>query len=252
MIKNLENKKTYSDYNTNQTTTLNQENYSVLSLFSGAGGMDLGFKQAGFNIVFANDFDEDACITYSKNIDDNIICRDISQIKDDEIPKNVDVLIGGFPCQGFSIANKNRHVNDKRNHLYKEMIKIIAISNPKIVVAENVKGILSLGKGIIFKQIKNDLENLGYEVDYKICNTAYFGIPQFRERVIIIANKIGVHNIFPKETHNNYNLITTKDVCGFLSNVEINYNPIVVNNRIIYNHIASQMYMINFGEENIK
>lgn len=239
MIKNLENKKIYSDYNTNQTITLNQENYSVLSLFSGAGGMDLGFKQAGFNIVFANDFDEDACITYSKNIDDNIICRDISQIKDDEIPKNVDVLIGGFPCQGFSIANKNRHVNDKRNHLYKEMIKIIAISNPKIVVAENVKGILSLGKGIIFKQIKNDLENLGYEVDYKICNTAYFGIPQFRERVIIIANKIGVHNIFPKETHNNYNLITTKDVCGFLSNVEINYNPIVVNNRIIYNHIAS-------------
>lgn len=225
-------------YQTISKDNFNNKDYSVLSLFSGAGGMDLGFIQAGFNVVFANDFDADACLTYSKNIG-KITCKDISNITDNEIPKEVDILIGGFPCQGFSIANKNRCVDDKRNHLYKEMIKIIALSNPKIVVAENVKGILSLGKGIIFKHIKNDLENLGYTVDYKICNTAYFGIPQYRERVIIIANKIGISNIFPQETHNDDNLITAKDTCDFLSNIEINHNPIIVNNRIIHNHIAS-------------
>lgn len=216
-----------------------QKTYSVISLFSGAGGMDLGFKQAGFDIVFANDFDKDACFTYSNNIDNNIICCDISEIKNNEIPKNVDVLIGGFPCQGFSIANKNRNVDDKRNHLYKEMIRIISVANPKVVVAENVKGILSLGKGVIFREIKKDLENLGYRVDYKVCNAAYFGVPQFRERVIIIANKIGVDNIFPEETHDDNNLISARDTCDFLSNVEINYNPINVNGRVIYNHIAS-------------
>lgn len=216
-----------------------KNNYSVLSLFSGAGGMDLGFKQAGFNIVFANDIEEDACTTYSNNIDDKILCKNINEITDAEIPKNVDVLIGGFPCQGFSIANKNRSVDDKRNHLYKEMMRIISVSNPKIVVAENVKGILSLGHGLIFNKIKHDLELLGYKVDYRVFNTAYFGIPQFRERVIIIANKIGAINLFPEETHTNENFITAKDTIEFLSNVELNYKPIVIEGRTIYNHVAS-------------
>lgn len=79
--------------------------------------------------------------------------------------KNIDVLIGGFPCQGFSIANKNRNIDDMRNSLYKEMIRFITVSNPKIIVAENAKGILSLGGGVIFQQIKKDLENLHYKVD---------------------------------------------------------------------------------------
>ena len=122
--------------------------------------MDLGFKQAGFDIVFANDFDKDACETYAKNIDKHILNCDISNIKNEDIPQNVDVLIGGFPCQGFSIANRNRHVNDKRNSLYKEMIRFIKVSNPNIIVAENVKGILSLGGGIIFQQIQKDLSEL--------------------------------------------------------------------------------------------
>lgn len=216
-----------------------KKKYSLISLFSGAGGMDLGFKQAGFDIVFANDFDRDACETYSKNVDKNILYCDIGKIKDSEIPRNIDVLIGGFPCQGFSIANKNRHIGDKRNSLYKEMIKFIKISNPKIVVAENVKGILSLGDGVIFDQIQNDLKDLGYKVNYKIFNTAYFGIPQFRERVVIMANKIGIENIFPKETHNENNLVSTKEVCSFLADIELSYKPIKINKKTIYNHIAA-------------
>ena len=89
--------------------------------------------------MFANDFAPDTCKTYKKNVNKNIICCDIKQIKDDIIPRNVDVLIGGFPCQGFSVANNNRSLSDKRNYLYEEMIRIINVSNPKIVVAENVK-----------------------------------------------------------------------------------------------------------------
>ena len=93
------------------------KNYGLVSLFSGAGGMDLGFEQAGFNILWANDFDEDATITYQNNIGD-IILGDITSISSEEIPDNPDVIIGGFPCQGFSVANTNRNMQDERNFLY--------------------------------------------------------------------------------------------------------------------------------------
>ena len=215
------------------------KSFKIISLFSGAGGMDLGFKQAGFSIIFANDFDKDACETYKKNIDKNILNCDIFTIQDCDIPRNIDVLIGGFPCQGFSIANRNRNINDERNSLYKEMIRFIKVSNPKIIVAENVKGLLSLGGGVIFRQIQKDLKNLGYSVDYKLVNTAYFGVPQTRERVIIIANRLGIKNIFPQETHNENNFISTKEVCEHLSNVNISYNPIKLKKDVIYNHIAA-------------
>jgi len=211
----------------------------LVSLFSGAGGMDLGFKQAGFDIIFANDFDKDACETYKKNIDDNILHCDISIIKNDDIPKNIDVLIGGFPCQGFSIANKNRNIHDSRNSLYKEMIRFITVSKPKIIVAENVKGILSLGGGVIFQQIKKDLENLNYRVDYFLINMAHYGIPQQRERVIIIANKIQIANTMPKPTHNNKNAITTQQAIEELANIDITNNVINLNGKRIYNHYAS-------------
>jgi DNA (cytosine-5)-methyltransferase 1 len=216
-----------------------QEKPKVISLFSGAGGMDLGFKQAGFDIVFANDFDKDACETYKLNIDDNILHCDISTIKNDDIPKNIDVLIGGFPCQGFSIANKNRNIDDIRNSLYKEMIRFITVSNPKIIIAENVKGILSLGGGIIFKQIKKDLEDLNYKVDHFLINTAHYGVPQQRERVIIMANKINIQNSFPQPTHSNHNAITTEQVIGELSKIEITNNVINLNGKKIHNHYAS-------------
>ena len=216
-----------------------KKTYSVLSLFSGAGGMDLGFKKSGFNIIFANDFDKDACETYKLNIDDNIIHSDISKITNSDIPKSIDVLIGGFPCQGFSIANKNRNIHDDRNKLYKEMIRFIKVSNPKIIIAENVKGILSLGQGLIFRQIEEDLKNLGYKVDYKVINTAYYGVPQQRERVIIIANNIGIKNQFPQATHTNHNVVTTKDVIQDLADIKITNNVININDKKIYNHYAS-------------
>jgi len=227
--------------------------YRLISLFSGAGGMDLGFKQAGFEIIWANDFDEDATITYKNNIGDHIVLGDICSISSNELPDNIDVIIGGFPCQGFSVANTKRNMKDERNFLYKEMLRIIKDKQPKIFVAENVKGLLSMGKGKVIEIIKKDFEKIGYKIDIKILNSADYGVPQLRERVIIMGNRLNVNNIFPAETHTDKNkeqqtliisdkdlkpYITAKEVIGFLSDVKITNNPIKVNGRDIYNHIA--------------
>lgn len=230
------------------------DNYTVVSLFCGAGGMDLGFKQAGFKILWANDFDKDAATTYKNNIGDHIVLDDISKIKDEEIPENPDVIIGGFPCQGFSVANTKRSMKDERNFLYKEMLRIIKDKQPKVFVAENVKGLLSMEKGKVIDMIVKDFETIGYKVNYKVLNSADYGVPQTRERVIIIGNRIGVKNRFPKKTHQLKDkaqqslipvenelkpYITVEEAIGFLSDVKITNNKLIVNGREIYNHIAS-------------
>lgn len=224
---------------------------TVISLFSGAGGMDLGFIQAGFNIIWANDFFKEAVDSYSKNISTNIVLGDITKISSDEIPNNPDVVIGGFPCQGFSVANNNRSMKDKRNFLYKEMLRIIRDKKPKVFVAENVKGILSIEHGDVIKMIINDFSSLGYKVDYRLVNSAEYGVPQQRERVLIVGNRLNKENVFPIKTHyydgfsdvNSRdrlpNAISTKDAIGFLSNARLSNNPIKIDGRVIYNHIAS-------------
>ena len=118
----------------------------VVSLFSGAGGLDLGFKMAGHEIIWANDLYEDAVETYRHNLGDHIICEDISKIDAKEIPE-CDIIIGGFPCQGFSVANMKRHEADERNALYKQLIRVIDAKKPKFFLAENVKGLTNLAKG---------------------------------------------------------------------------------------------------------
>ena len=112
----------------------------VVSLFSGAGGLDLGFKMAGHEIIWANDLYEDAVETYKHNLGDHIVCEDISKIDAEEIPE-CDIIIGGFPCQGFSVANMKRHETDERNALYKQLIRVIDAKKPKFFLAENVKGL---------------------------------------------------------------------------------------------------------------
>lgn len=174
----------------------------VVSLFSGAGGLDLGFKMAGHDIIWANDLYEDAVHTYQKNIGDHIVLEDVRNIPADAIP-DCDIVIGGFPCQGFSVANTKRHVTDERNELYKQLIRVIENKQPKFFLAENVKGLTNLGKGDVFKMILSDFEHLGYRVRYKILNAADYGVPQTRLRVIIVGvrNDIGWEYEFPKETH---------------------------------------------------
>src|SRR5688572_30491837 len=122
----------------------------VVSLFSGAGGFDLGFAQAGHEVVWANDIWAEATKTYELNIGDHIVCKDLREIPSADIP-DADIVIGGFPCQGFSVANIKRHENDERNFLYKEFVRVVRDKQPKFFLAENVKGILSLARGKIFE-----------------------------------------------------------------------------------------------------
>lgn len=174
----------------------------VASLFSGAGGLDLGFINAGHEIIWANDNFLDAVKTYRKNIGDHIVFKDISQILSSEIPDH-DLLIGGFPCQGFSVANTKRGENDERNKLYLELLRVLVDKQPKFFLAENVKGILSLMQGKVFEMIITDFKKAGYKVKYKVLNAADFGVPQKRERVIIIGvrNDIDFHLSYPEPTH---------------------------------------------------
>lgn len=226
--------------------------YGVVSMFSGAGGMDLGFINAGFDVVWANDFMSEAVESYTQNIGDHIVYGDITRIASDNIPDDIDVLIGGFPCQGFSIANSRRSLTDKRNYLYKEMLRVVADKQPKFFVAENVKGILSMDNGKVFEMIKSDFENLrdkdgnslGYKVDAQILNSAEFGIPQYRERVIFIGNRLGVENPYPIGTHYTKTPVdglkpplTTEQAIGFLSDIPITEHAIHIPREVIERHI---------------
>ena len=209
---------------------------SVVGLFSGCGGLDLGFKRAGFNIIWANDFDKDSVKTYKKNIGNHIVLGDITTISSDEIPSNFDILLGGFPCQGFSVANIKRSMKDERNYLYLEMLRILKDKKPKFFVAENVKGILSLEKGEVIKMILEDFKKIGYQVDYKLLVASDYGIPQHRERVIIIGNRIGKQNPFPKPSDGRK--ISTKEAVEHLANVRTRDKPFLLGNKMIYNHVA--------------
>ena len=176
----------------------------IVSTFSGAGGLDLGLVNAGHQVIWANDIDLDSCETYRLNIGNHIICKDILDIELVEIP-NCDVVVGGFPCQGFSTANMLRNVDDERNKLYKQFYRIVKGKKPKYFIAENVKGILSLDGGNIIKKIVNDFSSAGYRVKYKLFNTANYGIPQTRSRVIIVGVRKDLKEEmdfqFPEPTH---------------------------------------------------
>jgi len=160
--------------------------FKIASLFSGAGGLDLGFKQAGFEISWANDIFIEAAETYKKNIGDHITTNNIEDINSSEIP-DVDGIIGGFPCQGFSMANSKRTTEDVRNKLYLQFVRVLKEKKPLFFVAENVKGILSLGKGEVFKQILADFSEAGYNVRHQLFNAADFGVPQSRQRVFLFG-----------------------------------------------------------------
>ncbi|MDE5765510.1 MAG: DNA cytosine methyltransferase [Ruminococcus sp.] len=177
----------------------------VISLFSGAGGLDLGLIQAGNQVIWANDIDKNAVETYKYNIGNHIILNDIKNVSIQNIP-NADVVVGGFPCQGFSVANRFRMLEDERNYLYKFFYEVIKIKQPAFFIAENVKGILSLGKGEAIKQILSDFEKAGYITELHLVNMANYGVPETRQRVVIIGQHKRISDKmifkFPISTHN--------------------------------------------------
>ena len=216
--------------------------HTVAGLFSGCGGLDLGFINAGFDVVWANDFFKEAVETYKKNIGNHIVLGDITKIPSSEIPNDFDILLGGFPCQGFSIANIKRSMKDERNFLYKEMLRIIKDKQPKYFVAENVKGLLSMQKGKVIEMIVNDFQEIGYDVDYRLLRASDYGVPQHRERVFIIGNRLGLKNPFPKKTHGEEDglkpFVSTKEAVGFLSDVRIRDRNFKLSGKEIINHKA--------------
>ncbi|MFV0498962.1 MAG: DNA cytosine methyltransferase [Bacilli bacterium] len=175
---------------------------SVASLFSGGGGLDLGFKKAGFDIQWAIDNNKNAVSTYKANIGNHIICDDINAIDLVTIP-HVDVVIGGPPCQSFSLAGK-RDVEDERGQLVWRYIQIIKHIEPKAFVFENVTGLLSAknAKGEkVIELLKSAFIEIGYSISTKVVNAADYGIPQKRKRVIIVGLRNGESFEFPAATH---------------------------------------------------
>jgi len=170
----------------------------LVSLFCGAGGLDMGFENQGFQTVWANDFDKDACETHKSWSDADVVQGDIGKVDFSKIP-DTPFIIGGFPCQGFSLAGP-RKLDDKRNILYRYFVKLVEEKKPVAFVAENVKGILTLGEGKIIEAILADFESKGYDVVPTLVNAADYGVPQDRNRVIIVGVKkeLGIKYSFPK------------------------------------------------------
>lgn len=217
-ISYFDNDNYYVDCLSQETNELISKNkrLRVVSLFSGCGGMDLGFRGGfeifgktyaanPFDIVFANDIIERACDTYEYNFKHKIFCGDIKDINNGQIP-HADIVIGGFPCQDFSLAGKRKGLNAERGKLYLEMKRVIEYCKPIAFVAENVDGIRISKTGqdtSALDVIIKDFEEIGYKVDYEVMNAADYGVPQNRVRVIIIGIRNDIENKikYPKASY---------------------------------------------------
>jgi len=190
-----------------------KQKYTVVSLFSGAGGMDIGFDKEGFKTIWANDNDKDSCETHKVWSGAKVVWAPIEKVDLNDIPK-ADVVLGGFPCQGFSLAGP-RKVDDKRNILYRYFVAVIEKIQPKAFIAENVKGILTLGNGEIIKAIVEEFSSRGYNVQFKLLNAADYKVPEDRFRVIMVGVRkdLDIHFDYPKP---NAKKVTLKDAIGDL------------------------------------
>lgn len=225
-----------------------QDKLNILSLFSGCGGLDLGFELAGlaavigeeaamqsfktadaynalreesiFHTIYTNDLFKEANETYAQNFPQGHFQHGIDIRKVRNFPK-ADVIVGGFPCPGFSEAGP-RLIDDERNFLYIHFIRAIIQAKPAVFVAENVKGMLTLGKGEVIKQISEDFAAAGYDVQYQLLNSRDYGVPQLRERVFIVGvrNDLSFKYKYPQPTHgpNLLPYVTLRDAIGDLEN----------------------------------
>jgi len=209
----------------------------VVSLFAGCGGLDLGLIRAGHDVVYASDFDKDCVLTYKHNIGDHIHLEDVHDLNCQSLPE-FDILTGGFPCQGFSVANLYRSTEDTRNELYTQIVRILNETRPRYFLAENVPGILSLSKGAVVRIITQEFSEIGmddgfpgYDVKVFLLNAANYGVPQNRKRVIFLgisreeqqlARDLFFSNFPPPYTHSKnedsqlLTLRTLSDVIGDL------------------------------------
>lgn len=195
----------------------------VAGFFAGVGGIELGFKQAGFDVIWSNEIDEKAVETFKLNHSNYIINDDIKNIKNEDVP-DIDVIVGGFPCQAFSIAGYRKGFEDERGEIFFQLARIINSKLPRVVFIENVKNLLSHDKGNTYKVIKETLESYGYHLKTMVLNASEYGnIPQNRERVYIIGFKneldlINFRGIEPIELFQ-----SISDIIDFKKKVEDRY-----------------------------
>lgn len=188
---------------------------SYIDLFSGVGGLSLGFEMEGFDNIFSVDCNKTFCSTYKKNFPSHtLIEKDIKNLTEKEVlelinGKEIDLIIGGPPCQGFSMAGNigRTFVDDSRNHLFKEFARIVSIVKPKFFIMENVARLYNHNKGKTREEILSLFRKLGYSVNCEVLNSANYGVPQIRNRVIFIGNKLNLPNTFPERTSENYKTV---------------------------------------------
>lgn len=197
-------------------------NKNIVSLFSGAGGLDLGFKNAGFNTIYANEYDKAIWQTFVHNFKDvKLDKRDIRIIKSSEIP-DCTGIIGGPPCQSWSEAGSLRGINDPRGKLFFDYIRIIKDKKPLFFLVENVSGILHTRNKKAFNDILNEFKKLGYNLTYKLLNAKDYNVPQDRKRVFIVGFLYDIDFQFPEP---NKKHLTLKDAIGDLKDSVKSYNP---------------------------
>ncbi len=205
---------------------------NVVDFFCGAGGFSKGFEQAGFNVLAGIDFNENAIATFNKNHSGKGFVKGIKKLSLNEFNEltecsGVDVLIGGFPCQGFSILGK-RNKKDSRNQLYKELLRFIDGLKPRFVILENVRGLLSMRdskNNSVLSSILKNIIDLGYCVSYKVLCASDYGVPQNRERLIIFAQRTNFFNI-PKVEKKTTVMEALQDIPeGLNAHTFANHNP---------------------------
>ncbi len=203
----------------------NKSNFNFIDLFSGAGGISVGVRSAGFNKIASVEINNDASNTIRKNFPESIHFEmPIENLSENKLSnildgKKIDVIFGGPPCQGFSVAGL-RNPNDPRNQLFKEYIRIVRHIMPEYVVLENVPGILTMEKGKVYQEIIRQFADIGYpNMSVRILEAATFGVPQLRTRAIFIANRLGLGNPYPKEIFNKQNYKSMKSAIDDLKAV---------------------------------
>lgn len=231
----------------------------AIDLFCGAGGLSEGLTQAGFQVNFANDINATYTETYKHNHPETYVyTKDIRDLTNDQVidlckvePGRLDLLAGGPPCQGFSINAPIRTMNDERNHLFQEFLRVAEVLKPKFILIENVTGIVSLEKGAVVKAIYHYLNKLGYKVNHMILFAAHYGVPQMRWRTFFIATRlVNGQCSFPYPTHfatGIANFTGGKDLCFKLESRECLFTPSLLDQTTVWDAI-SDLPVISNGE----
>lgn len=227
---------------------------NYIDLFSGAGGLSLGFDRAGFKNIFSVDIDPVFNLTYRRNFPKHVLIEtDISKLSSNEIlklvgNKTVDVIAGGPPCQGFSMAGNigRKFIDDPRNHLFQEFARIVNVVKPKFFVMENVARLYTHNSGKTRQEIIDKFNEMGYRVEVKVLNTAEHGVPQKRRRVIFIGTNTDAPIIFPSEDKSKPKSI--KDAIGNLPELKSGESSSIPNH-VAMNHTEQMLKKMSYVKD---